>query len=115
MPHSVNHTNACRESKKYRQTDNAEDREQYRKALNKATKTARKVNGDFEIKLAAEIKRDSNLRDMTGNLIDEPKLMAMLSAMHIRLISSKIIERTETYISNCSYISSLYYIKHFEM
>ena len=66
------------------------------KALNKATKTVRKAKGDFEIKLAAEIKRDSKsffsyarsklrtkeqigpLRDMTGNLIDEPKLMAML-------------------------------------
>ena len=52
--------------------------------------------GDFEIKLAAVIKRDSKsffsyarsklrtkeqigpLRDMTGNLIDEPKLIAML-------------------------------------
>ena len=45
--------------KKYRQTGNAEDYEQYRKALNKATKTVRKANGDFEIKLAAEIKRDS--------------------------------------------------------
>ena len=82
--------------KKYRQTGNAEDYEQYRNALNKATKTARKAKGDFEIKLAAEIKRDSKsffsyarsklrtkeqigpLRDMTGNLIDEPKLMAML-------------------------------------
>ena len=82
--------------KNYRQTGNAEDYEQYRKALNKATKTARKAKGDFEIKLAAEIKRDSKsffsyarsklrtkeqigpLRDMTGNLIDEPKLMAML-------------------------------------
>ena len=40
--------------KKYRQTGNAEDYEQYRKALNKATKTVRKANGDFEIKLAAE-------------------------------------------------------------
>ena len=78
--------------KKYRQTGNAEDCEQYRKALNKATKTVRKANGDFEIKLAAEIKRDSKsffpyarsklrtkeqigpLRDM----IDEPKPMAML-------------------------------------
>ena len=82
--------------KKYRQTGNAEDYEQYRIALNKATKTVRKAKGDFEIKLAAEIKRDSKsffsyarsklrtkgqigpLRDMTGNLIDEPKLMAML-------------------------------------
>ena len=82
--------------KKYRQTGNAEDHEQYRKALNKATQTVRKAKGDFEIKLAAEIKRDSKsffsyarsklrtkeqigpLRDMTGNLIDEPKLMAML-------------------------------------
>ena len=82
--------------KKYRQTGNAEYYEQYRKALNKATKTMRKAKGDFEIKLAAEIKRDSKsffsyarsklrtkeqigpLRDMTGNLIDEPKLMAML-------------------------------------
>ena len=82
--------------KKYRQTGNAEDYEQYRKALNKATKTVRKAKGDFEIKLAAEIKRDSKsffsyarsklrtkeqigpLCDMTGNLIDEPKLMAML-------------------------------------
>ena len=45
--------------KKYRQTGNAEDHEQYRKALNKVTKTARKAKGDFEIKLAAEIKRDS--------------------------------------------------------
>ena len=83
--------------KKYRQTGNAEDHGQYRKALNKATKTVRKAKGDFEIKLAAEIKRDSKsffsyarsklrikeqigpLRDMTGNLIDEPKLMATLS------------------------------------
>ena len=82
--------------KKYRQTGNAEDYEQYRKALNKATKTVRKAKGVFEIKLAAEIKRNSKsffsyarsklrtkeqigpLRDMTGNLIDEPKLMAML-------------------------------------
>ena len=45
--------------KKYRQTGNAEDYVQYRKALNKATKTVRKAKGDFEIKLAAEIKRDS--------------------------------------------------------
>ena len=79
------------------QTGNAEDREQHRKALNKATKTAKKAKGDFEIKLAAEIKRDSKsffsyarskllrikeqigpLRDRNGNLIDEPKLMAML-------------------------------------
>ena len=55
-----------------------------------------KAKGDFEIKLAAEIKRDSKsffshtrsklrtkeqigpLRDMTGNLIDEAKLMAMV-------------------------------------
>ena len=54
------------------------------------------VNGDIDINLAAEIKSDSKsffsyarstlrnigqvgpLRDMTGNLIDEPKLMAML-------------------------------------
>ena len=83
--------------KKYRQTGNAEDHEHYRKALNKATETVRKTKGDFEIKIAAEIKIDSNksffsyarsklrtkkqigpLRDMTGNLIDEPKLMAML-------------------------------------
>ena len=82
--------------KKYRQTGNAEDHEPYRKALNKATKTAKKAKGDVEIKLAAEIKRDSKsffsyarsklrtkeqigpLRDMNGNLIDEPKLMAML-------------------------------------
>ena len=65
--------------KKYRQTCNAEDYEQYRKALNKATKTAGKGKGDFEIKLAAEIKSDSksffsyarsNLR--TKELIDEP-------------------------------------------
>ena len=71
--------------KKYRQTCNAEDYEQYRKALNKATKTVRKAKCDFEIKLAAEIKRDSksffsyarsNLR--TKELIDEPKPMAML-------------------------------------
>ena len=65
-------------------------------ALNKATKTVKKAKGDFEIKLAAEIKRDSKsffsyaisklrtkgqigpLRDKNGNLIDEPKLMAML-------------------------------------
>ena len=78
------------------QTGNAEGHEQYRKALNKATKTVKKAKGDFEIKLAAEIKRDSKpffsytrsklrtkeqigpLRDMNGNLIDEPKLMAML-------------------------------------
>ena len=58
--------------------------------------TVRKAKGDFEMKLAAEIKRDSKsffsnagsklrtkeqigpLRDMTGNLIDEPKPMAML-------------------------------------
>ena len=71
--------------KKYRQTGNAEDYEQYRMALNKATKTVRKAKGDFEIKLAAEIKRDSKsffsyarsklrtkeqigpLCDMTGN------------------------------------------------
>ena len=45
--------------KKYRQTGNAEEYEQYRKALNKATTTVRKAKGDFEIKLAAEIKRDS--------------------------------------------------------
>ena len=45
--------------KGYRQTGNAEDHEQYRKALNKATKTVKKANGDFEIKLAAEIMRDS--------------------------------------------------------
>ena len=45
--------------KKYRQTGNAEDYEQYRIALNKATKTVRKAKGDFEIKLAAEIKRES--------------------------------------------------------
>ena len=45
--------------KKYRWTGNAEDHEQYRKALNKATKTVRKTTGDFEIKIAAEIKRDS--------------------------------------------------------
>ena len=82
--------------KKYRQTGNVEDHEQYRKALNKATKTVKKAKGDFEIKLAAEIKRDSKsffsyartklrtkeqigpLRDRNGNLIDEPKLMAML-------------------------------------
>ena len=82
--------------KKYRQTGNAEDHEQYRKAPKKATKTAKKANGDFEIKLAAEIKRDSKsllsyarsklrtkeqigpLRDRNGILIDEPKLMAML-------------------------------------
>ena len=55
-----------------------------------------KAKGDFEIKLAVDIKRDSKsffsyeisklrtkeqigkLCDMTGNLIDEPKLMAML-------------------------------------
>ena len=73
-----------------------EDHEQYRKAPNKATKTVKKVKGDFEIKLAAEIKRDSKsffsyarskvrtkeqirpLRDSNGNLIDEPKRMAML-------------------------------------
>ena len=82
--------------KKYRQTGKAEDHEQYRKALNKATPTVGKAKGDFEIKLAAKIKRDSKsffsyaisklrtkeqigtMRDMTGNLIDEPKLMAML-------------------------------------
>ena len=82
--------------KKYRQTGNAVDHEQYRKALNKATKTVKKAKGDFEIKLAAEIKRDSKsffsyaryklrtkekigpLRDMNGNLIEEPKLMAIL-------------------------------------
>ena len=80
--------------KKYRQTGNAEDHEQYRKALNKARKTVKKAKSDFEIKLAAEIKRDSKsffsyarsklrtnvqigpLRDR--NLIDEAKLMAML-------------------------------------
>ena len=45
--------------KKYIQTDNAEDHEQYRKALNNATKTVHMARGDFEIKLAAEIKRDS--------------------------------------------------------
>ena len=79
-----------------RQTGNAEDHEQYRKALNKATTTVRKAKGDFEVKLAAEIKRDSKSfffyarsklrtkgqigpqRDTTGNLIDQPKLMAML-------------------------------------
>ena len=82
--------------KKYRQTGNAEDHEQYRKTLNKATKTVRMAKGDFEIKLVAEIKRDSKsffsyaisklrtkeqigpLRIMTCNLIDDPKLMAML-------------------------------------
>ena len=82
--------------KKYIQTGNAEYLEQYRKALSKATKTAKKAKGDFEIKLAAEIKRDSKslfsyarsklrtkeqigpLRDRNGILIDEPKLMAML-------------------------------------
>ena len=82
--------------KKYRQTGNAEDHERYRKALNKATKTVRKAKGDFEIKLAAEIKNDSKsffsyarsklrtkeqigpLRDTNGNLIEEPKLMAIL-------------------------------------
>ena len=81
--------------KKYRQTGNAGDHEQYRKALNKATQTVKKAKGDFEIKLAAEIKRDSKsffsyarsklrtkeqigpLRDRNGNLIDEPKLMAI--------------------------------------
>ena len=46
--------------KKYRQTGNAEDYEQYRKALNKATKTVGKAKGDFEIKLAAEIKTTLN-------------------------------------------------------
>ena len=45
--------------KKYRQTGNAVDHDQYRKVLNKATKTVRKAEGDFEIKLAAEIKNDS--------------------------------------------------------
>ena len=45
--------------KKYRQTGNAEDHERYRKALNKAPKTVKKAKGDFEIKLAAEIKNDS--------------------------------------------------------
>ena len=82
--------------KKYRQTGNAEDHERYRKALNKATKTVKKAKGDFEIKLAAEIKNDSKsffsyarsklrtkeqigpLRDTNGNLIEEPKLMAIL-------------------------------------
>ena len=82
--------------KKYRQTGNAVDHEQYRKSLNKATKTVKKAKGDFEIKLAAEIKRDSKsffsyarsklrtkeqigpLRDRNGKLVDEPKLMAML-------------------------------------
>ena len=46
--------------KKYRQAGNTEDHEQYRKALNKATKTVKKAKGDFEIKLAAEIKRALN-------------------------------------------------------
>ena len=82
--------------KKYRQTGNAEYHERYRKGPNKTTKTAKKAKGDFEIKLAAEIKRDSKsffscarsklrtkeqigpLRDMNGNLIEEPKLMAKL-------------------------------------
>ena len=81
---------------KYRQAGNAEDHERYRKALNKATKTVKKAKGDFEIKLAAEIKNDSKsffsyarsklrtkeqigpLRDTNGNLIEEPKLMAIL-------------------------------------
>ena len=38
--------------KKYRQTGNAEDHEQYRKALNKATKAVKTAKGDFEIKIA---------------------------------------------------------------
>ena len=46
--------------KKYIHTGSAEDHEQYRKTLNKATKTDRKAKSGFEIKLAAEIKRDSN-------------------------------------------------------
>ena len=45
--------------KKYRWTGNAVDHDQYRKTLNKATKTVKKAKGDFEIKLAAEIKNDS--------------------------------------------------------
>ena len=36
------------------QTDrHGEDHEQYRKALNNATKTVKKAKGDFEMKLAA--------------------------------------------------------------
>ena len=40
----------------------------------------KKANGDFEIKLAAEIKRDSKsfFSYARSKLIDEPKLMAML-------------------------------------
>ena len=82
--------------KKYRQTGNAEDHDRYRKALYMATKTVKTAKGDFEIKFAAEIKNDSKsffsyarsklrtkeqigpLRDTNGNLIEEPKLMAIL-------------------------------------
>ena len=66
------------------------------RTISEGTKTVRKARGDFDIKLSAEIKRDSKSfvsyarsklrtkeqigpqRDTTGNLIDQPKLMAML-------------------------------------
>ena len=53
--------------KKYRQTGNAEDHEQYRKALNKATNTVKKAKGGFEIKLAAEIKRNHSSHTQDPN------------------------------------------------
>ena len=46
--------------KKYRQTGNAEDHEQYRKAPNKATKAVETAKGDFEIKLAQKSRGTPN-------------------------------------------------------
>ena len=84
----------------------------------KATKTVRQVMGDFEIKLAAEIKREcksffsyakSKLRTkeqigpllyMTGNLTEEPKLMVMLLN---ELFSSVFTTEDQTNIPSLEY------------
>ena len=54
--------------KKYRWTGNAEDHEQYRKILNKATKTVRKAKGDFEINLPQ--KSRGSLNSSSHNMQD---------------------------------------------